>query len=116
MIPEFLKRLALVVLSGMSVVPGARAEEVKDFCPIVPFDERGRLTQTCQKTLYAADIESTRFNECFRILDLDGVRIGRCDSKVNRYIPDLNSVEPSIMVLRSDGTPRGKIPLKKSVK
>jgi hypothetical protein len=109
-------RIGLLALFAAVVPACANAEPIKSGCPLLPFEQRANLTQACQKKLYEADMESARFKECFRILGLDGLRNGRCDSRAYRYVPDVNAAQPSILVLRPDGTPYAKLPLEKGSK
>jgi hypothetical protein len=81
------------------------------FCPILPISERGGLSIQCQQLNAENDIETTRFNECFRLLNVEGVQNGKCDSASKRYVLDLNNVDPRVLVIGANGATQGQMNL-----
>ena len=101
----------LVALSLGIVSICAHSEELKGACQILPFDQRYKLSHECQLSLYNQDIEQARFNECFRILNAEGVRRGDCDTRDRRFVLDVKGKSPRLLALGSDGQVLYQIPL-----
>ena len=72
------------------------------FCPFTPIEERHTLTPKCQEINAKKDIADTRFNECFRLLNIAGIREGKCDTLTHRYVLNLKEKAPVVVVFDSN--------------